>query len=88
MQSFDLKFARQVEPDLIIKGAFDHLEFREGPRSKTTRKHELSVDEIALIIATAKEGKLTQREVGAKFGVSAALVSRLVVAARKKSSFI
>ena len=61
---------------------------RESTGRKTIRKDKLSVDEIDKIIVTYKTEKLTQREIAVKFGVSARLVSSLVVSERKNPDFL
>ena len=70
-----------------LGAAFDDLGFREGPRRKTKKRHELSTDEVVQIVDATKVDKLAQREVAAKFGVSARLVSQLVIADRKDPDF-
>ena len=68
-------------------GALDSLEFREGPRIKTTKRHQLSCDEIMQVIDAVKVDKLAYREVAIKYGVSTGLVQRLITANKKVPAF-
>ena len=80
-------YTRGDRGQVQFRGAFDELEFREGPRRKTKRRHELSSEEVARVINAVKVDKLGHREVATKYGVSAKLVSELVVADRKDATF-
>ena len=81
-------YARGSRGTAKLGGAFDTLEFREGPSNKTKKKHELSSAEIMQIINAVKVDKLSQHEVAVKFCVSARLVSSLVAAVTKDPEFV
>ena len=67
--------------------AFDSLEFREGPRIKTTKRHQLSSDEIMEVVDAVKVEKLAYRDVAIKYGINIGLVYRLVREDRKDPTF-
>ena len=67
--------------------AFDSLEFREGPRIKTIKRHQLSSDEIMEVVDAVKVEKLAHRDVAVKYGINTGLVQRLVSEDRKDPSF-
>ena len=73
------RYERFLHVNRLHPVATEVYEMRESTRRKTIRKDKLSVDEIDKIIVTYKTEKLTQREIAVKFGVSARLVSSLVV---------
>ena len=80
-------YDRSTRGQAKLEGAFDALEFREGPSIKKKKLHQLSSEEVFQVIDAVKVDKLAHREVGIKFGICPKLVSRLIVADRKRPDF-
>ena len=82
------KYDRSSDLRNRLTTATDEYKLRESVGRKTIKKHQLSAAEIEAIINACKTGQQTQREIALEFGVSARLVSSLVVAAKKEASFV
>ena len=82
------KYDRPIDLRKRLTTATDDYEMRESVGRKTIKKHQLSAAEIEAIINACKAGRQTQKEVALEFGVSARLVSSLVVSAKKEGAFV